>query len=266
MEHLSQTSGWAALLMYSVTAVLLVSNARRPAQGVEKRGTYRIPAAIAIVFHAVSIYTGVFQESELSIGFFNALSLTSLLMAVLLFVVSIKQSLEILGVVLFPLAGICAVVGALTPSQAGSTPMDLQWHILASVMAYGMLALAASQAVALSIQTHHLRRLQPQGILSALPPINLMEKLLFQMVGAGFILLSLSLLTGVLFLEDVFAQHLVHKTVLTILSWVIFGVLLAGRIISGWRGKTALVYTLSGLGVLIVGYFGSKLVLEFILA
>lgn len=92
-----------------------------------------------------------------------------------------------------------------------------------------------------------------------------MEKLLFQMIGAGFVLLSISLLTGALFLQDIFAQHLVHKTTLSIMAWLVFGILLTGRLVRGWRGKTALVWTLSGLGLLIVGYFGSKLVLEFIL-
>ena len=86
------------------------------------------------------------------------------------------------------------------------------------------------------------------------------------MIGIGFALLSLSLLTGVLFLEDIFAQHLVHKTTLSIVAWVVFGVLLAGRVLRGWRGRTALIYTISGFVLLIVGYFGSKLVLEFILA
>lgn len=265
MGYLFNISGWAALICYVAAALILLKTAHATEKVVQPSG-YRIPAVIAVVCHAISIYATVVHDSELAIGFFSALSLTSLLITMVLLVISVAQSLEVLGVVLFPTAGLCAVMSVLNPTRSGAISMDLQWHILVSVMAYGVLALAATQAVALAIQTRHLRNLQPQGILAALPPINLMEKLLFQMIGAGFVLLSISLLTGALFLEDIFAQHLVHKTTLSLLGWLIFGALLSGRLLWGWRGRTALIYTLSGLGFLIVGYFGSKLVLEFILA
>jgi len=88
---------------------------------------------------------------------------------------------------------------------------------------------------------------------------------MFQFLGFGFILLSVSLLTGFFYLEDIFAQHLVHKTVLSIIGWVILGVLLFGRIRFGWRGRTAVRWTLSAFAFLMLAYFGSKLVLEFIL-
>ena len=85
------------------------------------------------------------------------------------------------------------------------------------------------------------------------------------MIGTGFALLTLALLSGFAFLEDMFAQHLVHKTVLSTLAWLMFGGLLIGRLRYGWRGKTAIVWTLSGFAVLILAYFGSKMVLELIL-
>ena len=92
-----------------------------------------------------------------------------------------------------------------------------------------------------------------------------METLLFQFLGFGFVCLSASLLTGFVYLEDIFAQHLVHKTVLSIIGWFILGVLLFGRIRFGWRGKTAIRWTLSAFAFLMLAFFGSKLVLEFIL-
>jgi ABC-type uncharacterized transport system permease subunit len=85
------------------------------------------------------------------------------------------------------------------------------------------------------------------------------------MIGAGFVLLTLALISGFAFLDDMFAQHLVHKTVLSTLAWLIFGGLLIGRFRYGWRGRTAITWTLSGFGVLILAYFGSKAVLELIL-
>jgi len=89
--------------------------------------------------------------------------------------------------------------------------------------------------------------------------------MLFEMIGAGFALLTLALLSGFAFLEDMFAQHLVHKTVLSTLAWLMFGGLLLGRFRYGWRGKTAIIWTLSGFATLILAYFGSKMVLEIML-
>jgi ABC-type uncharacterized transport system permease subunit len=92
-----------------------------------------------------------------------------------------------------------------------------------------------------------------------------MESLLFEMIGAGFALLTLALVSGFAFLEDMLAQHLVHKTVLSTLAWLVFGALLIGRFRYGWRGKTAIIWTLSGFVILILAYVGSKAVLELIL-
>mgnify|MGYP002149488769 CR=1 FL=1 len=103
------------------------------------------------------------------------------------------------------------------------------------------------------------------GILRGLPPLVTMEALLFQMIGAGFGALTLSLLSGLFFLDDIFAQHLVHKTVLSIAAWTVFGTLLWGRRRYGWRGRTAIRWTLTGFAVLGLAYFGSKLVLELVL-
>jgi ABC-type uncharacterized transport system permease subunit len=85
------------------------------------------------------------------------------------------------------------------------------------------------------------------------------------MIAAGFVLLTLSLVSGFAFLEDMFAQHLVHKTVLSTLAWIVFGALLVGRFRYGWRGRTAIIWTLGGFVILILAYFGTKAVLELIL-
>ena len=92
-----------------------------------------------------------------------------------------------------------------------------------------------------------------------------MESLLFEMIAAGFILLTLALISGFAFLQNMFAQHLVHKTVLSTLAWLVFGGLLLGRFRYGWRGRTAIIWTLSGFVILILAYFGSKAVLELML-
>jgi ABC-type uncharacterized transport system permease subunit len=121
------------------------------------------------------------------------------------------------------------------------------------------------QALLLAIQEAHLRNRQPGGIIRSLPPLQTMESLMFQMIGVGFALLTLALVTGILFLQDIFAQHLVHKTVLSIMAWCVFALLLWGRWRFGWRGRVAIRWTVGGFIFLMLAYFGSKLVLELIL-
>jgi ABC-type uncharacterized transport system permease subunit len=143
--------------------------------------------------------------------------------------------------------------------------LGLDLHIIFSILAYSLLAIAAAQAVLLAIQESHLRRKRPGGFMRALPPLETMETLLFQMIGLGFVMLTLALIKGFVFLQDIFAQHLVHKTVLSIAAWVVFATLLWGRWRFGWRGRTAIRWTLVGFVALALAYFGSKLVLELLL-
>jgi ABC-type uncharacterized transport system permease subunit len=112
---------------------------------------------------------------------------------------------------------------------------------------------------------HALRRHALSRLVRALPALDVLESLLFTLVGLGFALLTVSLLTGFLFVDNLFAQHLVHKTVLSIVAWLLFGTLLCGRLFWGWRGRTAVRLTIGGVMVLILAYFGSKLILETVL-
>jgi len=142
---------------------------------------------------------------------------------------------------------------------------QLQVHIIVSIFAYSILTIAIVQAALLAIQDRRLRNHRPGGLIRVLPPLQDMESFLFQLIAIGFILLTISLLTGTLFIDDMFARHLAHKTVLSIIAWTIFLVLLWGRYRLGWRGKTAMRWTLWGFLTLMLAYLGSKLVLELIL-
>ena len=121
-------------------------------------------------------------------------------------------------------------------------------------------------AILLAFQERALRNHRlDSGLFRALPPLTLTETLMFRLIGAGFVLLTLTLLSGVLFVDNLFAQHLVHKTVLSIAAWIVFGVLLFGRWRWGWRGRRAVRLTLAGMVVLLLAFFGSKFVLELVL-
>ncbi|WP_126455786.1 cytochrome C assembly family protein [Sulfuriflexus mobilis] len=223
----------------------------------------------AVILHGGLVYNTIFTEAGLNLGFYSAASLIMSLVALLMLLAAITQPIENLGIVVLPLAAISLLLDQFLSSQhilASNTTQNIEIHIILSLLAYSLLSIAAVQAVLLAVQDYQLRHKHPGGFMRALPPMRVMESLLFQIIGVGFFLLSLALLSGIIYLEDIFAQHLVHKTVLSIIAWLVFAILLFGRRLAGWRGRTAIRWTLAGFVTLLLAYFGSKLVLEIILA
>jgi len=112
------------------------------------------------------------------------------------------------------------------------------------------------------------RREPLEGTLARLPPLLTLERLLFRLIAAAFVFLTLTLATGILFSETLFGRALPfnHKTLFALLSWATFAALLVGRHFYGWRGRTALRWTLTGFVMLLLAYVGSRFVLEVILA
>jgi ABC-type uncharacterized transport system permease subunit len=168
---------------------------------------------------------------------------------------------------LFPLAGIVLLlaVGLPTPTRGDGMTPGIALHALSSALAFGLLAIAAVQAILLGVQNQALRHHQIRGVVQVLPPLTTMERILFELIWAGMALLTLSIASGFLFLDDMFAQHLAHKTILSLAAWVIFATLLFSHHRLGWRGMRAVRWTLGGCAVLLLAYFGSKFVLEVIL-
>lgn len=258
----------AGILLYVAASLLL---AARLFKGVDRRQPPRwlaLTAGIgAVALHGTALYGVVFTAGGMDLAFFNMLAAVAWLVSLLLVLAALTQPVENLGVVILPLTAIAAALQPLMHTGpellAGAPGLDL--HILLSVVSYSLLAIAAVQAVLLAVQDHQLRNRHPGGFIRALPPLETMERLLFQMIAVGFIFLTFSLLSGAVFLEDIFAQHLVHKTALSSLAWVVFAVLLWGRWRAGWRGRTAIRGTIGGFITLMLAYFGTKLVIELIL-
>ncbi len=227
-------------------------------------------ALVATALHAFALYDKIVGTAGggLNFGFFNAVSLVTWLIAMLVVVASFSKPVESLCVVILPAAGVSLMLDAAIATSHVILPAEaaeLRFHIVFSILAYSTLSIAALQSVLLAIQNNSLRRKHPGGFIRAFPPLETMESLLFQMIGVGFVLLSLSLLTGLPQIDDMFAQHQVHKTVLSIVAWLFFAVLLWGRWRFGWRGRTAVRWVLSGFVVLLLAYFGVKLVKELLL-
>lgn len=259
----------AAITLYMISGLFVAAKLFASSAAISIRKPMIITTGvIALLVHSQLLYQTTFSDQGLNLGIFNAFSLLSWLIILMLILTAVKKPIENLGIVLFPLAAIAVFLELQWPSEhiTSAGPWQLQAHIMFSFLAYSLFTMAMVQAIILYIQDKHLRNHQPGGFIRSLPPLQSMEYLLFQIISAGYLLLSISLLTGFVFLEDIFAQHLAHKTVLSMTAWVIFTVLLWGRFRYGWRGRKAIHWTVGGFITLILAYFGSKLVLELLLA
>ena len=150
-------------------------------------------------------------------------------------------------------------------SSLAQTDTGTLIHIVSSVIAFGVLSLAGVYAILVLAIDHSLKKHRLSRLVKKLPPLDKLEKLLFQLILVGFLLLTVTLISGLIYVDDLMAQHLAHKTILSILAWIVFGALLLGRRIKGWRGAIAIRMTLAGVALLLLADVGSKLVLEVIL-
>ena len=192
--------------------------------------------------------------------------------SVILFISTLSRKIQALAVVILPFTIISLVFLMFSNSNAdGNIQINsgLGLHILVSLLAYSTLTLAAVQAILLAMQNNYLhkRRKNPQqsNFFRTLPALEDMEYFLFHLISVGVILLSISLLSGFYYLENLFGSSVAHKTILSIISWIIFSALLFGRSKYGWRGKTAVRWTISGFAVLALAFFGSKFIQEYVI-
>ena len=227
------------------------------------------PGLLAVALHAAVLYQHMITEAGLEFGLFNAASTIGAVIGLLVLLMSLKRQTLVMAAVVLPISALSILLEWLFPVSHLLPPdsaLGLKIHVLVSIIAYSLLGLAALIALILSMQNHLLHNHHSGGVLRHLPPLQTTEKLMFDAITAGFLGLTLALGSGFVFLDDVFAQHLAHKSVLSIVAWGVFAVLLIGNRLLGWRGRVAIRWTWSGFGFLMLAYFGSKLVLEVILA
>lgn len=223
-----------------------------------------------IVIHAALLGASVFQEDAVHLGFANAVSLIAWLSVSIYALTALKVPLPcIQGWV-----AVVAALGVLLPlalPDARAVPFShtfgFRAHLVLSLLAYCLLFIAALQAILMSAFERRLHHGAAAASMPGMPPLLTLESVLFKLIWAGFILLSLALGSGILFSEEVFGQAISfsHKTFFAVLSWMVFGALLAGRVIWGWRGRLAVRWTITGFVMLLLAYVGSKFVLEILL-
>lgn len=225
---------------------------------------------VALALHGLSLAGEIFPGDAMRFGFSVALSLILWLAIALYWIESFYARMDGLQMLGLPLAALCVLLPPLFPGQhllanAGSTLFRA--HFLMAMLAYSLFTLAALHAILMAVVEKRLHRGRFTPLLAGLPPLLTMEALLFRLIHIAFFLLSLTLASGILFSETLFGKPLEfnHKTVFAILSWLIFAALLAGRHLRGWRGRTALRWTLAGFAALLLAYVGTRFVAEVIL-
>jgi ABC-type uncharacterized transport system permease subunit len=236
-----------------------------------------IGTAIGWLLHGGALWVDMVAPGSLRIGFAIMLSATLWISVAAYWLENRNFSLDGLRVLVLPFAAAAVILsvlfpGSVVPLQGKSSLFP--WHVAIAILAYSTLTIAAFHAVLMALQESRLHThsgAPKEGWLTLaidrLPAVMTMERLLFRLIGFGFGLLTLTVLSGVVFSEELFGAAFKwdHKTIFTMLSWVLFGSLLAGRIWRGWRGKTALRFTLTGFATLLLAYVGSRFVMEVVL-
>ncbi len=266
-------TGLMASILYAASAWLQrrMLSADLPARHSDLGGHNRYIlslAGVALLIHLFNAILAISTPAGYDFGFFRVASLFSWVMALIVVLASLRKPVANLFLVLFPLAIVSILCSSFLPSfyhpHAGLAG-GVALHSVLGILAFSLLTIAAIQALVVAWLNRELKQHHYSNTLRHMPPLQSMEELLFDFIRAGFIALLAVIISGFMFMDDMFAQHLAHKTVLTIVSFAVWGILLWGRQRFGWRGKVALRWILGGFVVLILAYFGSKFVLEILL-
>lgn len=225
---------------------------------------------LALGAHGYVLYDALFKNNAMHFSFGIALSMMLWLTVLFYWVESLYAKLDGLQALIMPAAAFCTLVPVLFPEEhvlVNAASPEFRAHFVVAMLAYSLFTLAALHAMLIALAQRRLHQAQLNQTLANLPPLITMERLLFRLIGIAFVLLSLTLVSGILFSESLFgtAFTLNHKTLFAIISWLLFAALLLGRRLRGWRGKVALRWTLAGFAALMLAYVGSRFVLEVVL-
>jgi len=225
---------------------------------------------LPLALHTWLLYRTMFEPEGLFLGVGTALSAIAWLSMLIYWLASLAYRLEGLQSLILPVAAIAVLLPAVFPATRPLAHTELpafKFHLVLSMLAYSLFTIASLHVLLMALVERRLHGGALTRSLRSMPPLLTMETLLFRIIGAGFALLTLALVSGVFFSEEVFGKpmSLSHKTLFAWLSWAIFAALLAGRSIYGWRGRVAVRWTLAGFLTLVLAYVGSKFVVEVLL-
>ena len=254
------------LLLYLLAAVAFTMS-RLPRFDTRSRPLFIVAcilASIGIIVHGQAIFSLILPRNGFDLTIGNAVSMIGLELAIIGLIAALEPTLRgMSGGLIFLAAFTVMLMGASGDTANGvALAWQVKAHVLVALLSYGLLTVGTIVAIFALIQERRLRaaKLSPANQLFA--PLETTEKMLFIVAATGFAGLTLAIATGSTFVNDLFEQHLAHKFGLSVLAWLVFGILLAGRFWKGWRGKHAIQLYLGGFGLLCLAYFGSRFILE----
>lgn len=273
-------AGFSTALLYLAIAALSWAQLKTEPATDRRFGLVTALMLPALAGHAIALGYSMFGVGGLRFGFAHALSATMLISGVLLWIEGFFVPLRGLYLLVAPIAALTVILPpffhGISLASEGSS-LALRLHLGVAILSYSILTVAALHALLMASVDHYLH--QPSadpgrglaGLFTRLPPLLALESLLFRQIAVGFVLLSATVASGALFSEELFGRALqfdhttAHKIVFALASWCVFGALLAGRAVFGWRGRTALRWTFVGFVMLLLAYVGSRFVVEVIL-
>jgi ABC-type uncharacterized transport system permease subunit len=256
--------------LYAAAAALLYRSLAGDLESGPALGALHWATLPALLLHTWLLYRMVFAPDGMYLGVGTSISVIIWLTVVIYWLGSFFYRLHGLQVLILGAAAGLVLLPALLPSVHPLSHTNLpafRLHLLISMLAYSLFTIASLQALMMAVLERRLHGGALPATLQSLPPLLSMERLLFRIIKAGFLLLTLTLASGMLFSEELLGRPLpfTHKVIFGILSWLIYAALLAGRRLYGWRGRVAVRWTLGGFLALLLAYVGSKFVLEVIL-
>ncbi len=243
---------------------------RGPASTPTHRNAGLVLLGAALVLHGIAIFQAIARPEGLDLSLVNALSLVAGLAVLVAWLTGVMRTLPGVTAVVLPVAAGCVLLPPLAATPHPIPYADEPWaaaHIGVALVGYAFLVVVALQALVMTGLEKRLHRGLPDAAGGARPPLLTLERYLFRLISAGFVLLTLTLVSGILFSEQIFGKpvEFTHKNVFSVAGWLAFAILLYGRWRHGWRGRTALKWILGGTLLLALGYLGSKFVLEILL-
>lgn len=234
------------------------------------RGGENYAVLVPLALHGWLLGGSLFATDGLHLGVANAVSAILWLTVLIYWLANFFYRLDGLHALVLPLAAAAVLLPTFTPptpALPNTALFAFKAHLLISMLAYSLFTIASLHVLLMALVERRLHDGTLTQVLQKLPPLLTMEAVLFRIIWAGFVLLTLTLASGVIFSEELFGKpaQMNHKTVFGLLSWFIFAALLAGRHIYGWRGRMAVRWTLAGFLTLVLAYIGSKFVLEVLL-
>ena len=257
-------------LAYLALAALLWKQMRQGTQSRDKAGVAHLLVAIPLIIHLGLLSSTMLRAEGLYMGVGNTVSLVIAIAVLIYWIAGFAYRLDALNVLVLPFAAVLSLLPLFVPAAQPLSNTQLpvfKAHLLIALLAYSLFTIASLHVLLMAVAEKHLHAHDVPPLLQTLPPLLTMEAVLFKILGGGFIFLTLTLATGALFSEELFGKPLTftHKTVFGFMSWFIFGGLLLGRTLYGWRGRVAMRWTLAGFMALVLAYVGSRFVAEIIL-